>query len=122
MANERRFELTEPAEDFLLGRLDGERHSGAYLPQEYLSRLGVVHRAALTRLADLKDSEVPDAVKNLVGIIARLLSAHGTQLRLEFYQPTDEERREAREIEEELQRLQRELERFHGPKDDPPKK
>ena len=117
MTSERRFELSENAGDFLIGKLDGERHSGAYLSPEFLARLRAVHRAAVIRLADTKSSETADAVKNLVGIVGRLLTTHMEQLRREPYQPNEEEEREMLEIEEELRQLQSELENFHGPRD-----
>lgn len=74
------FTITREDDQFLLGRMDDSELSGAFLQPEYLSRLDEVLSAAKVRIGPA----APDAVKNLFGILERLLDIHRSQTGSEF--------------------------------------
>jgi hypothetical protein len=105
----RRFEPTLEEEDFVVGRLDDEKLSGAYLPSAYLSRLREIRRAVGIRLSSA-GAETPDALKNLLGVIDRLLDTHDQQI-------TREVPGHITEIEKEFSAIAKELEDLrNGPR------
>jgi hypothetical protein len=78
-----KFLLVTKQADISVGKLDGEDWSGAYLSSEFLDRLAEVHSAAQTRLATLTEGEIPDAIRNLLGILTRLLATYVTAVQPE---------------------------------------
>lgn len=83
MDKQMKFSLVTKQEHISVGKLDGEAWSGVYLSSEFLDRLAEVHSAAQTRLATLPEAEIPDAVRNLLGILTRLLATYGTAVQSE---------------------------------------
>jgi hypothetical protein len=83
MEKQVKFSPVAKQDDISVGKLDGEAWSGAYLSSEFLDRLAEVHSAAQTRLATLTETDVPDAVRNLLGIVTRLLAAYATAVQPE---------------------------------------
>jgi hypothetical protein len=77
---ETKFNVTREEDAFLIGRLGDEPTSGTFLTPEYLSRLQEVLSAAKIRI---NFDEAPDAIKNLFGILHRLLDAHSSQTQME---------------------------------------
>ncbi len=119
--NERRLAITREEETFLLGRLDGEECSGAFLPAEYLGRLRQVRQAIGIRFEVLGIHNPPDALKNLLGIIDVLTTAHAEQMRVENAAPTAGDIEAFETAERELKEAVEALNNFPGPPD-PPKK
>jgi hypothetical protein len=78
------FTVVEEDESFTIGRFDGETYSGVYLGLDSLQRLGEVLAATKARLSCIGDTDVPDALKNLVGILDRLLATHRKHVLAEF--------------------------------------
>jgi hypothetical protein len=83
MEKQVKFSLVTKQDDISVGKLDGEAWSGAYLSSEFLDRLAEVHSAAQTRLATLNEAEVSDALRNLLGILTRLLVTYATAIQPE---------------------------------------
>src|SRR4051812_7042948 len=83
MEKQVKFSLVTKQEGISVGKLDGEAWSGAYLSSEFLDRLAEVHNAAQTRLATLTEVEVPDAVRNVLGILTLLLATYATAVQPE---------------------------------------
>jgi len=85
--------VTRKEDTFLIGRLDGARYSGVYLSQEYMVRLSELSHAVIRRLEGTDIAQLPDAVKNVIGVVDRLVKAHAAQYRNE-YGGTEEERKD----------------------------
>ena len=119
--NERRFAVTREEETFLLGRLEGEESSGAFLPAEFLGRLRQVRQAVDVRFEVLGINNPPDALKNLLGIIDRLTAVHTEQMRVENASPTAGDIEAYETAEKELKAAIDALNNFPSPPD-PPKK
>jgi hypothetical protein len=77
------YKITGGGEDFMFLLEDGSDRSGVYLTPEYLWRLEEVLSAARTRMDKMENTELPDAFRNLFGILDRLLDAHGEHARKE---------------------------------------
>jgi hypothetical protein len=103
----RKFEPKIEEDTFAVGPLDGEQLSGVYLSSDYLARLREIRRAVGIRLPD---AQIPDALKNLLGVIDRLLDTHDQQLAREVAGHTTE-------IEKEFNALAKQLEDLrNGPR------
>ena len=107
---------------FLLGHFEGESISGVYLTPEYLGRLRQIRNAVGARLEAIGNREMPDALKNLFGVIDRLTIAHATQAKTENYKGSKADREEIARIEQELAELQRQLDGFPREPNGPRKK
>jgi hypothetical protein len=81
-----KFNVTKEDNSFLIGRLGDALNSGAFLTPEYMARLREVVLAAKIRI---QFDEAPDAVKNLFGILERLLDTHSSQIQTEPRGGTD---------------------------------
>jgi hypothetical protein len=92
--SERRLTVTRALDTFLVGRLEGERYSGVFLSPEYMARLRVLSDAVARRLQSSDPALLPDAVKNLVGVVDRLTAEHAVQAVIEQYPATPDEHRE----------------------------
>lgn len=101
---ERRFIVTKQAENFLLGRFEGETTSGAYLSPEYLGRLRQITNAVIAR-SNLFDKGVPDAFKNLMGVLNLLTNTHAAQVTAEGGAPSDADIEERARLLAELEEL-----------------
>ncbi len=60
------------------GRIEGDERYGVFLPADYLADLNQAVQAVERRIEQASQGAVPDAVRNLVGILDRLLTAHAT--------------------------------------------
>jgi hypothetical protein len=116
--SERRFHSTHSGETFELGRLDGESFSGVYLSPAYMDRLREVFYAASLRLDLRGEAALPDAVKNILGIVGLLTKVHGAQLKVEGYPWTDADRAAISAAEKQIEAALDALRRFRGD-DDP---
>ncbi|HEY7640450.1 MAG TPA: hypothetical protein VH814_12045 [Steroidobacteraceae bacterium] len=74
------FVPSSKANDFTVGRLEGEAFAGVYLSSAFVGRLAEIHDAAQKRLAQ-SSSDSPDAVRNLMGVLARLIGTYATAVR-----------------------------------------
>lgn len=110
--NKRFFEVKKEEEGFVLGHFEGEHFSGAFLSPEYIGRLREIRNAVGRRLEALTNNDLPDALKNLLGVIDRLTRAHAAQARTEGYPGSEADRAEIAAIEKELAELQRQLDGF----------
>src|ERR1043166_5174044 len=108
------FEITKNEEDFLLGKLGGAKSSGVYVPAEFASRLREILDAVRIRIGSSGNTELPDAVKNLFGVLGRVLDAHGKQMNVEFEAKVPK-------FEKALEEIERLLKDFDG-NDDGPKR
>lgn len=116
--SERRFIVKKEEDTFLLGHFEDEQFSGVYLSPEYLGRLRQISNAVASRLGAHGDKSLPDALKNLLGVIDRLTTAHAAQVNTENYPGSQADREEIARVEKELAELQRQLDGFpRGPND-----
>lgn len=60
------------------GCLEGDERYGVYLPADYLADLNQAVQAVERHIEQASLGGVPDAVRNLAGILDRLLTAHAT--------------------------------------------
>lgn len=109
---ERRFIVTKEEEAFLLGRFEGESVSGVFLTPEYLGRLRQIRNAVGARLEAIGNREMPDALKNLLGVIDKMTIAHANQAKAENYGGSKADREDIARIEQDLAELQRQLDSF----------
>jgi hypothetical protein len=119
---ERRFIVTKEEDTFLLGHFENEQSSGVYLPPEYLGRLRQIQQAVGVRLDRLGLAELPDALKNLLGVLDRLTTAQSVQMRLENAPPTAGDREAYAAAQRELEEAMKELENFPRPPNRPGRK
>ena len=115
--SERLFHSTHSEATFEVGRLDGESFSGVYLSPAYMDRLREVLYAASLRLDVQGAAALPDAFKNILGIVGLLIKVHGAQLKVEGYPWTDADRTAIAEAEKQLAALN--AWRRHPVNDDP---
>ena len=118
---ERRFIIEREEDTFLIGRFEGEIFSGVYLSPEYIGRLRQIHGAVLTRLAVLDDPQLPDALKNLLGVVDLLTKAHAAQARSENAPPTQGDLDAIEDATRELEEARKLLEEIRGPNGSPKK-
>jgi hypothetical protein len=83
MEKQMNIEVVAKQDGIVIGKLAEEEWSGAYLSSQFIDRLAEVHGAAQTRLAALSSTEVPDAVRNLLGILTKMFSVYGTAVQPE---------------------------------------
>ena len=83
MGKQMQFELISQQDGISVGKLEGETWSGVYLSSQFLDRLAEVYGAAQIRTAAPNKAEIPDAVRNLLGILTRLLGTYGTAVQPE---------------------------------------
>lgn len=102
-----RFIVTRKEDDVLLGHFDGEDQSGAYLSAEYLNRLGEIRRAVGIRLESRSTQDLPDSLKNLLGVIDRLLNMHEARASAEFN--SEERKAERVKLDSDLKSLKKQL-------------
>ena len=109
-----RFIVTHKESDLLLGHFDSEDRSGAYLSPEYLNRLGEIRRAVGIRMESSTNQS--DALKNLLGVIDRLLELHHAQASAEFN--SKERKVERDKLDSDLKSLKKQLDDLgpNGPK------
>lgn len=113
----RQFTVIREEDSFILGKLEDENYSGIYLTAESLRRLREVIAATRTRVNSLGNPTLPDALKNLLGILDRMLSAHREQLTTEFENGSD--RLTYEKAQKELQEAMEVLKGFNGDDDGP---
>ena len=89
------FELLSQADQFAVGRLAGETWSGVYLSSTFMDRLAEAHSAAQKRLDAAGDATIPDSVRNLVGLVTRLLGTYGAAVESERDAHHEAHRKEA---------------------------
>jgi hypothetical protein len=90
-------------DDIVLGHFDTEDYSGAYLSHAYISRLAEIRRAVDIRLgAVLPFTEFPDALRNLFGVVDRLVALHSSQTQIEGAEAIAKAKREMEIIRREL--------------------
>jgi hypothetical protein len=112
--NDRRFIVTKTEDTFLLGRFEDEKVSGVFLTPEYVERLREIRNAAWRRL-EAVGGEIPDALKNLLGVIDRLTVTHSIQIRAEG-SGSQADRDELARLEQEMDELASQLGGFpRGP-------
>ena len=119
---ERRFIVTKEEDTFLLGHFENEQYSGVYLSPEYLGRLRQIEQAVGVRLDRLGLAELPDALKNLLGVINRLTTVHSMQKGIEKAPPTAGDREAYAAAQRELEEAMRELDNFPRPPNRPDRK
>src|SRR5215467_1501495 len=101
--SEHQFLVTRSEDTFQLGRIEGEPFSGVYLSPAYMDRLREVMYAATLRIQALEEINLlPDAVKNVLGIVKRLTKVHSEQMQKEGYPWTDADRAAAEEAKKQL--------------------
>jgi len=120
--SERLFIVTKEEDTFLLGHFANESCSGVYLTPEYLDRLRQIRQAVGTRLDVLGLAELPDALKNLLGVIDRLTTAQGEQMRIEGAPSTAEDIEAYFAARRELEQALKALKSFPRPPNRPGKK
>jgi hypothetical protein len=118
--SDHQFTVTRSEDTFLIGRLDGARYSGVYLTHEYMVRLSELSDAVVRRLESTDIAPLPDAVKNVIGVVDRLVKAHAAQHRNE-YGGTEEERKDIAAAQKELDDAVRLLRGFTPDDSDPQK-
>ena len=113
--------MTREEDTFLLGHFEGENYSGVYLSPEYIGRLREVAGAARVRLETI-GGELPDALKNILGVIERLTKIHAEQTRSEHMPATPGDLAAIEQAMRELEEARRQLEEFSRGPNRPPKK
>jgi hypothetical protein len=114
----RQFFVEKEEDTFQLGRLEGEPEGGAYVSAQFIDRLREITAAATLRLDAGDNAAVADAVKNLMGVVTRLTTAHAEQRKLGTWPGTVAERAELALAQKELEDAARALRRFRPPGDD----
>jgi hypothetical protein len=96
MTKQMNFEPVTQQDGISVGKLEGETWSGVYLSSEFLNRLAGVLAAAQIRIATLdKTVQIPDAVRNLLGITTGLLATYATAVQPERDTHHDAQMKEA---------------------------
>ena len=116
--SDHRFTVTREEDTFLVGRLDDGQYSGVFLTPEYMARLRELSDAVARRLAATDAAPLPDAVKNVIGVIDRLTKAHAVQYRIE-YRGAEAEQKEIAAARKELDDTVRVLRGFPSDDSDP---
>jgi hypothetical protein len=113
--SDRRFTVIREEGTFLVGRLDDAQYSGVYLSPEYMARLGELSDAVARRLEATDAVPLPDAVRNVIGVVDRLIKAHAGAISSE-YRGSEAEHKEIAAARTELDDAVRVLRGF--PRDD----
>jgi hypothetical protein len=113
----KQFTVIQEDDAFIVGKLEDQTDSGVYLTTESLQRLREVIAATKTRLNALGSPALPDALKNLLGILDRLLAAHHEHLTVEFESGPNQQAYE--QAQEELKKAIEALKGFNSDDDGP---
>jgi hypothetical protein len=116
--SDHRLTVTRKEDTFLVGRLDDARYSGVYLSPEYMARLSELSHAVGRRIEATDIAPLPDAVKNVIGVVDRLAKVHAAQFQSENG-GTEEEKREIAAAQKKVDDAVRALRGFPGDNSDP---